>query len=388
MPESVGSPDLSEQRMARLRMPLISVLLIALLVIASTAGAGQPRIRVQPLDMLAGSHQRVTFEFTAGAAPIEVGGGFRIDLPTAYLETQPYYWDRPQIEYPAGRGYVEVLQPHDQQFEIRIGGQWGGTIECTLRSGPVGPADAVTLSYAGIVQSLTWPVEVRAQWRGRGEDDWQDVANAPTMTFQPLSAVTMFAVTPADVAIDQPFRVAVVTLDRYGNRAAGYRGTIHLSSTDPAADLPGAYTMSADDAGVHVFDGIRYHTPGFQKINASDGRIEGRGNWCDVQSALGKFRRFFGETHFHTGSGTGNQRFSETSGGGDHRGHFTTQERAYRYVRDVMRLDFASASEHDSPHLDADVWQATQARADAFNLPGEFTTFYGYEWTASASPIQ
>ena len=36
--------------------------------------------------------------------------------------------------------------------------------------------------------------------------------------------------------------------------------TIGFSSTDSAAELPGAYVMSAEDAGVHVFEKVRFGT--------------------------------------------------------------------------------------------------------------------------------
>src|SRR6184192_1497519 len=47
--------------------------------------------------------------------------------------------------------------------------------------------------------------------------------------------------------------VRVKALDIFGNMAASYRGTIHFTSTDPAASLPADYTFTAADAGDHTF---------------------------------------------------------------------------------------------------------------------------------------
>ena len=48
-------------------------------------------------------------------------------------------------------------------------------------------------------------------------------------------------------------RVTVTALDAFGNIATGYTGTVHFTSTDGAAALPGNYTFTGGDAGVHTF---------------------------------------------------------------------------------------------------------------------------------------
>ena len=47
--------------------------------------------------------------------------------------------------------------------------------------------------------------------------------------------------------------LTVIAKDAYGNIAPGYRGKVHLTSTDTAATLPPDYTFTAADAGVHSF---------------------------------------------------------------------------------------------------------------------------------------
>jgi hypothetical protein len=135
-----------------------------------------------------------------------------------------------------------------------------------------------------------------------------------------------------------------------------------------------------------IIAGLSYDTPGFQKLMATDGRLTAHTHYAYVWDDAPRYRRFFGDTHFHTGAGTGYSGFAESwadNRGGDHRGNFTTQEQAYTYVRDVARLDFASASEHDDVVFDSAAWRESQRIADSFYEPGRFTTFYAYEWTAS-----
>ena len=51
--------------------------------------------------------------------------------------------------------------------------------------------------------------------------------------------------------------------------AAGYRGTVHFSSSDPLASLPADYTFTATDAGVHTFS-VSLMTSGPQSIAVTD----------------------------------------------------------------------------------------------------------------------
>jgi hypothetical protein len=63
--------------------------------------------------------------------------------------------------------------------------------------------------------------------------------------------------------------VTVTALDPYGNVATGYSGTVQVTSSDPKAILPSAYTFAAVDAGTHSF-AVTLETAGSQSITATD----------------------------------------------------------------------------------------------------------------------
>ncbi|NET39317.1 MAG: DUF3604 domain-containing protein, partial [Cyanothece sp. SIO1E1] len=73
--------------------------------------------------------------------------------------------------------------------------------------------------------------------------------------------------------------------------------------------------------------------------------------------------------------------FQKLNSGGDHRANFTSAIHAYAYVRDVMRMDFASASEHDAELFDDVAWKESRRITEDYYDPGRFTTFFAYEWT-------
>jgi hypothetical protein len=58
----------------------------------------------------------------------------------------------------------------------------------------------------------------------------------------------------------------VTASDVYGNRATGYRGTVHFTSSD---QRPGNYTFTAADAGMHAFSAT-LKTAGYQSLTTSD----------------------------------------------------------------------------------------------------------------------
>jgi streptogramin lyase len=98
---------------------------------------------------------------------------------------------------------------------------------------------------------------------------------AGTITGKATSKVVAGAAThlllsaPATATAGVAFTVTVTAQDAYGNTATGYRGTVHFTSTDPAATLPKDYTFAATSAGKHSFS-VTLRTTGKQTIDVAD----------------------------------------------------------------------------------------------------------------------
>ena len=58
---------------------------------------------------------------------------------------------------------------------------------------------------------------------------------------------------PAATTAGTSLSVTVTAEDAYDNAATGYTGTVHFTSSDGQAVLPGDYTFTAGDAGAHTF---------------------------------------------------------------------------------------------------------------------------------------
>src|SRR5262249_508896 len=66
-----------------------------------------------------------------------------------------------------------------------------------------------------------------------------------------------------------PTAITLTAIAATGGTAPGFRGTIHLTSTDPIADLPADLTFTASDAGVkHTM--VTFKTAGERVLTATD----------------------------------------------------------------------------------------------------------------------
>ncbi|HZY86186.1 MAG TPA: choice-of-anchor Q domain-containing protein, partial [Gemmataceae bacterium] len=68
----------------------------------------------------------------------------------------------------------------------------------------------------------------------------------------PAAAFTLSGLPSPDFA-GQPAALTVTARDQFGNVALAYAGTVHFSSSDPAAVLPPDFTFTQADAGAHTF---------------------------------------------------------------------------------------------------------------------------------------
>jgi hypothetical protein len=95
---------------------------------------------------------------------------------------------------------------------------------------------------------------------------------AGTAVVVSANAATHFKVDAASPATaGSAFSITVTAVDQFGNTATGYQGNVTFSSSDAQASLPGQYTFSVNDQGVHTFtNGVTLRTAGTQTVTVSD----------------------------------------------------------------------------------------------------------------------
>ena len=89
------------------------------------------------------------------------------------------------------------------------------------------------------------------------------------ITVNPAAAATLTVTAPGSGTAGSSLSVTITAKDAFGNIATGYTGTVHLTSSDGAATLPGDYTFVGGDNGVHVLS-VTLKTAGSQTVTATD----------------------------------------------------------------------------------------------------------------------
>lgn len=360
----------------------------------------QPYFSVRPLSVRAGSLQTIQYTFKAGPPGLAQGGGIRIEIPVAYAETEFLHWSKPQVTYREDLGFVSAETSNKAQVELKAHGLLGGVVDIVLKDRGLPAGGMIVITYKGKVQSLSGRVPMRYAIKQNERDGWHAQADIPFLRVLPVEASHVLLTYPADLVKGEEFEASLVAIDKFGNPAGHFTGKINLQSTDTLAVLPVSVQFSARDSGIQTLKKVKFNTTGFQKITGTDPLNEVKVTWhyTRVWEKVPRSKHWYGDTHFHTGTGTNNAGFFTTEGstqniisdtkrfqslnlGGDHRANFTNAIDAYTYASKIMRLDFGSSSEHDSPLLTDTVWKIGQHITDSFNKPGLFTTFYSYEWT-------
>ncbi|MFC2126003.1 hypothetical protein ACFLU5_14465 [Bacteroidota bacterium] len=211
---------------------------------------------------LAGSLQEITFTYTLDDEKLTSGGEIRFEYPVAYAETEFLFWSRPQFQEPDLLGYVSGESSTGAGVDVVTYGIAGGIFQCTLKEGELTKGDRLLVHYKGLVQSMARDFTVRAQVRSGHDAEWQHVSQPPKINILPQEGQTLILTSLADLKID----LAVVVLDKFGNLATSYNGTVIFQSTDTKATLPEPYTFTEKDNGKHIFKNVKYRSSGFQKI--------------------------------------------------------------------------------------------------------------------------
>ena len=210
-------------------------------------------------------------------------------------------------------------------------------------------------------------------------------ANRPETQVDAADFHRLLIFLPADAVSGVSFKVAVVAIDRYGNRCRGFVGRVSFTNYSSFQGLPNYYDFTGVEEGIHVFEGVTFQDVGFIRVIATYEGKEYYSNPCYVHQTSPTYRSYFGDLHFHSNADL------DSNSKGDHRGEYVTPWETYRYAAEVMRLDFAAISDHDhalrkweqawtnSKIISRDMVESELAQR---GFP-DFVSFYAYEWTNS-----
>jgi hypothetical protein len=162
-----------------------------------------------------------------------------------------------------------TVTAEDSSGQVILG--YTGTVHFTSTDGSAAlPADYTFTQADNGTHSFSAVFKMAGAQALSAADTASGVTGAETsITVGPAAASQVSVAAPAAVTAGSAFGVTVTALDRYGNRATGYAGTVHLTSTDGAAALPADYTFTSTDNGVHTFT-VTLKTAGAQSVTVSD----------------------------------------------------------------------------------------------------------------------
>ncbi len=347
------------------------------LTLSTEVYSAAPRFRIWPSELLSRDSVDVVFSLCAGDNALESGAELNIELPYAALHpTDSEMWDAAQITSPDSTGYVSVETPVDVVAEA-IGDKW--LLGARISQGVLQPGDSIAVHYSGKVQSAATHLRPRVRWRRGPTHPFVSLRTDTGVTIKSRPAATIRAWAPTDIAVGESFALRLALLDDRGNLDTDYDGLISIQALGNPAELWTAAITPADSGRI-VIEDLLLLDPGMRHLEVTTDTIEPTLVPVRVHEDAPQTQRFFGDSHFHTGSGSSNPGWRSTHGG-DHRGNYSRAQLAYRYVRDVSLLDWASASEHEIG-MEPTTWDASQDIADAYNDLARFTTFYAYEWNS------
>ena len=100
-------------------------------------------------------------------------------------------------------------------------------------------------------------------------------------------------------AIDESFSLNIAAIDKYGNLAEDFRGTVTLT-TDCDNNFPEVVTFSKDDRGCKLIKNLRLHEVGWHRIKVVGDNISGISNYLVISNEKPSHRLYFGDMHVHT----------------------------------------------------------------------------------------
>ena len=321
---------------------------------------------------VAGAYAELVLVYTAGTFGIDDTGMLKVSWRTTSDFSKPQF-DKPDapnfttVEASNG-AKLEVwfdrlnIRPYANTLLIRIGRGYlrvGDTL--TIRMGDRrwgSPGLRLQTNVEKNVELLT-SVDAFATY------EFCELPKQPAFDLVAGPATKWKAIVPSLAVVREPFRLAIVAEDMWGNPTEDAAATLKLQSTRPLEGLPDNITIAKGD-GPRVIEHLVAAEPGdFDLTVAADDRIVAQANPLRVVS-VAPLRCYWADLHGQSG---------ETIGMG-------SAEDYFRYARDKAFIDMVGHQGNDFQITDA-FWEKLNELTARFDQPGKFVCLPGYEWSGN-----
>ena len=283
-------------------------------------------------------------QFDKAAAPnfttVEASNGAKLDVWFDRLNIRPY---ANTLLIRVGRGYLRA----GDTLTVRMGDRRQGSAGYRLQT------------------NCEARVELRTSIDAFATYEFTELPEQPAFALVPGPAAHWKAIWPSLAVAGEPFRLAIVAEDAWGNPTAEAEQTLSLVPSRPIRGLPQTVAIKRGD-GPRILDNLVADAPGDLELRLlAEGQELARANPLRVVAAA-QLRRYWGDLHGQSG---------ETIGMG-------TAENYFRYARDLAFVDIVGHQGNDFQITDA-FWAELNRLTAEFDAPGCFVCVPGYEWSGN-----
>jgi hypothetical protein len=326
----------------------------------------------------AGSLQSFTLVYTAGAFGIDDTGSIKIGFRFA-TDFGPL-----QFTDPKGQGYTTVEASNGATLEAKWEFKrnirpWSRSLYIGVVRDFLAPGDTITIRFGDRrfgspgVRLQTYcesAFEFRVFADPIATYDYVALPHNPHIALVPGPPVRLLAVLPTLARLNEPFRLALLAQDKWGNPSDRAEASVRLKSDLPILNLPPLARLRGGAFATTV-EGLRATAPGDLAISVLDEASQEelcRSNPLRIAPADTPWRHFWGDTHGQS---------NETLG-------TNTAREYFQFGRDKAFLDVIGHQGNDF-QISTAFWRELNDLAREFDAPGRFVCIPGYEWSANTA---
>jgi hypothetical protein len=323
---------------------------------------------------VAGSYAELTLTYTAGTFGIDDTGMLKVSWRTTSDMSKPQFSD------PKAANFTTVEASNGAKLEIwfdRLNIRpWANTILIRVGRGYLRKGDTITLRMGDRRQGSPGyrlqtncenKVALKTSVDAFAAYEFTKLPDQPCFDLIPGPAASWKAIWPSLAIVGQPFRLALVAEDMWGNPTGEAKARLYLKASQPLRGLPDMVGIKLGDAP-YVIEGITAEAAGDVELNVTDesGQQLTRANALRVVKEPPALRRYWADLHGQSG---------ETIGMG-------TAAEYFHYARDKAFVDIVGHQGNDFQITDT-FWRELNELTAKFDEPGRFVCIPGYEWSGN-----